>query len=102
LTESEKITLPQLQLLVLFLCSVFFILPITLVGNLVGVLALGIIIVFYLITELNWLKSQFNLGNKQVAFNLALLGFSGYMAFEVFFLLGILAVFPISKFYKWP
>jgi hypothetical protein len=102
LSKCEQITLPQLQLLVAFLCSTFLILPLIFSGNLVGILTFSLIVIFYLISELQWLKATFKLNVKQIFFNLLLISLSGYLAFEVFFLLGVLAFFPIIKFYKWP
>ena len=101
MSKTEQISLPQIQLLVLFLGSVFFVIPTVVSGNLVGLITFSLIMAFYLISELEWLKRSFNLSNTQISLNLAFLALSGFLAFEVFFLLGILAAIPLSKFYKW-
>jgi hypothetical protein len=66
LAKGEQLTLPQIQLLVLFLASVFFLLPMITSKNLVGILTFSLIVVFYLISELKWLKQTFNLSDKQI------------------------------------
>ncbi|RHW74595.1 hypothetical protein D1094_18095 [Colwellia sp. RSH04] len=101
MSKGEQISLPQIELLVLFLGSVFFIIPMIVTSNLVGAFTFGLVVVFYLMSEFKWLKNNFNLSNTQVSINLVFLALCGFLTFEVFFLLGLFAILPISKFYKW-
>ncbi|MGO4893541.1 hypothetical protein [Flavobacterium sp. W21_SRS_FM6] len=100
MAEKERISLPELQLLILFLCSSFFVLPSIVKGNLIGVITFSLIVVFYILSNLEWLKSTFDLSAKEISVYILMLSLCGYLAFEVFFLLSVLAVYPLSKFYK--
>lgn len=98
--EKNEISLPKFQLLVLFFGCTFFFLPIVTHANLLGSITLGMFIFFYLLSELSWLHIQFALSNKDLAIYITITLGSGLSAFEVFFLLGLCAVCPISKFIR--
>lgn len=100
MTAKERISLPELQLLILFLGSSFFVLPSIVKGNLIAVSTFGLIMVFYLFSNLEWLKLTFDLSATKIAIYIVMLSLCGYLAFEVFFLLGVLSIYPISRFYK--
>jgi len=46
------------------------------------------------------LRRYFDMSNKQLTLNIILIAISGLLAFEVFFMFALVAIYPVSKFHK--
>ena len=100
MTNEDRLQLPKIQLLVLFLSSCFFILPCVFKLNVLASCTFAFVIFSYLLSEIDWLRRYFDMSNKQLALNIILIAISGLLAFEVFFMFALVAIYPVSKFYK--